>query len=135
MYGNEESREEEIEQHTKEHFGQKGQQQTKHECQEVFGEEVVSKKVAGEKVVREKVLTPEIFSIRRQERRNRNEGDEAGQAQIRAQRQKGNESQAGDRHRALESEERGQEGSGQKVLSETEDNQGPPRFTPPGSSP
>jgi hypothetical protein len=40
IYGNQKSRQEKIKQHAKELFEQEEQHQKKHDCEEIFGEEV-----------------------------------------------------------------------------------------------
>jgi hypothetical protein len=75
----------------------------------VFGQEIC------EKIRIEKVLAPQVFSLGRQERRDRNARDEARQAEKRPQRKESDEPEAGHRHRAFQGEKGREEGSGEIV--------------------
>jgi hypothetical protein len=65
----------------------------------------------------EKYLGPQIFSFRRKECRDRDAGNEARQAQVRAQRKESDEPETGHRYRAFQGKKRGQEGSCEAVLN------------------
>jgi uracil-DNA glycosylase len=64
----------------------------------------------------EEVRAPQVFSIGRKERRNRNAGDEEGRAEERPQRKESDQPQAGHRDWAFESEKGREEGSGEEFV-------------------
>jgi hypothetical protein len=99
--------------------------------EKVFSEEIVSEKVRYQKIVREKVfdqanrreevvfpqeIDAQVFAERGQECRDRDAGDEAGQAEERPQRQESDQPETGNCDRALEGAEGRQEGSAEEEL-------------------
>jgi cobaltochelatase CobT len=86
--------------------------------QKECGKEKCGKEKSREENRGEEIINAEVLPICKSECRDRDEGDEERNAEIRPQRQEGHRSEAGNRYRVIEGTEGWEESPGEKILDQ-----------------